>query len=137
MVENRVIDAKKELAERPPEYTQKQNFLKGQIDFYESELRIFKEDIDKQLSEKFQFSIEELYTIYGQNDNNQITNEFHKFTESAVKFGRSICGLVTYHRRVRDELERTIAEGNVLRSKGMVKIDCSNGDKLNAEQKRI
>jgi hypothetical protein len=136
MIENRLINAKKELAKFTSEASEKQNFLKTQIDFYESELQKFKADIDKQLSEKFQFSVEEIYVMYGQYDNKYITIEFHKFTESAAKFGRSISGVVTYHRREREELEKVIAEGNVPRTNGIVKIDCSNDDKLNAEQKK-
>ncbi|MBD0725980.1 hypothetical protein B6A10_12385 [Flavobacterium sp. L1I52] len=136
MVENRVIEAKRELAELSLEDTQKRDFLKSQIEFYESELKKFKADIDKQLSEKFQFSVEEIYAMYGQYDNKYITIDFQKFTESAAKFGRNIGGIITYHRREREELEKVIAEGNVPRTNGMVKIDCSNDDKLSAEQKK-
>ena len=66
MVENRVINAKKELSELSKEDKEKRDFLTSQINYYESELEKFKLDIEKQLSEKFQFSIEEIYAMYGQ-----------------------------------------------------------------------
>lgn len=135
MVENQVINAKKELSDLQPENTERQNFLTAQIRYYESELHSFKADIEKQLSEKFQFSVEEIYGMYGQYDNKYISIEFHKFSESAVKFGRNISGIVYYYKREREELEKVISNGNVPRTNGMIKIDCSNDENLSKEQK--
>lgn len=135
MVENQVIYAKEELLELPTEDTERREFLIAQIEYYESELEKFKTDIEKQLSEKFQFSVEELYAMYGQYDNKYISIEFHKFSESAKIFGRDIAGVLTYYKKEREELERTISEENVPRTNGMVKIDCSTNEKLSDEQK--
>lgn len=53
MVENQVINAKKELTNLPVEDTERRKFLTAQIAYYESELAKFKTDIKKQLSEGF------------------------------------------------------------------------------------
>ena len=135
IVENRVIIAKKELSELSPEDTEKRDLLTNQIYYYESELEKFKLNIDKQLSEKFQFSVEEIYAIYGQYDSKYLTIELHKFSESAAKFGRSISGVIFYLKTEREELEKVIAGENVPRTNGMIKIDCSKHDKLNDAQK--
>jgi hypothetical protein len=136
MVENQVINAKKELSELSTENTERREFLTAQIANYEIELAKFKTDLEKQLSEKFQFSVEELYAMYGQYDNKYIRIEFHKFSESATKFGRNIAGELTYYRKEREELESAISKENVPRTNGKVKIDCSTSEKLTAEQKK-
>ena len=84
MVENIVENAKKELAELPEENKERREFLTSQITAYELQLKAFKEDIEEQLLEKFQFSVEELYANYGQFDNKYISIEFHKFSKSAA-----------------------------------------------------
>jgi len=136
MVESQVANAKKELSELPKENTERREFLITQIKYYESELRKFKEEIEKQLSEKFQFSVEELYAMYGQFDNKYISIEFHKFSESAKKFGRNISGVLTYYKEERENLENAISQANVPRTNGLVKIDCSNDERLSDEQKK-
>ena len=136
MVENQVVNAKKELSELPEENTERREFLTAQIAAYEIQLKKFEEDIEKQLSEKFQFSIEELYAMYGQYDRKYISIEFHKFSESAAKFGRNIGGVLTYHKKEREELEDAISQENVPRTNGLVKIDCSKDEKLSDEQKK-
>lgn len=135
MVENQVIDAKKELSELSKDNIERRESLIAQIEYYESELEKFKADIENQLSKKFQFSVEELYAMYGQYDNKYISIEFHKFSESATKFGRNIGGVLTYYKKEREELEKVISEENVPRTNGMVKIDCSKSDKLSSELK--
>ncbi|MAP79445.1 MAG: hypothetical protein CL526_00005 [Aequorivita sp.] len=136
MVENQVANAKKELSELPEENTERREFLTAQIAAYETQLKSFKEDIEKQLSEKFQFSVEELYAMYGQYDRKYISIEFHKFSESAAKFGRNIGGVLTYYKKEREELEDAISKENVPRTNGLVKIDCSKHEKLSDEQKK-
>ena len=136
MVENIVENAKKELAELPEENKERREFLTSQITAYELQLKAFKEDIEEQLLEKFQFSVEELYANYGQFDNKYISIEFHKFSKSAEKFGRNIGGVLTYHKKEREELEDAISQENVQRTNGLVKIDCSNDDKLSDGQKK-
>jgi hypothetical protein len=136
MVENQVVNAKKELSELPEENTERREFLTAQIAAYETQLKNFKEDIEKQLSEKFQFSVEELYAMYGQYDRKYISIEFHKFSESATKFGRNIGGVLTYYKKEREALEDAISKENVPRTNGLVKIDCSKHEKLSDEQKK-
>ena len=136
MVEDRVLIAKKELSELSSENTEKRQFLTDQIKYYEYELEKFKTDIEKKLSEKFQFSVEEIYAMYGQYDNKYISIEFHKFSESASKFSRNIGGVIVYYKKEREELEKSISEENVPRTNGMIKIDCSNYEGLNDDQKK-
>lgn len=136
MVENLVENAKKELAELPEQNKGRREFLTAQISIYELHLKTFKEDIEKQLSEKFQFSVEELYAMYGQYDNKYISIEFHKFSKSAERFGRNIGGVLTYYKKEREELEDAISQEDVQRTNGLVKIDCSNDENLSAEQKK-
>jgi hypothetical protein len=135
MVENQVLNAKKELSELSLEDEERRNFLTNQLKYYEFELEKFKTDIENQLSEKFQFSVEELYAMYGQYENKYIAIEFHKFSESATKFGRNISGEIIYIKKEREALEKTVSEGNVPRTNGIVKINCSNDNNLSTEQK--
>lgn len=136
MVENQVANAKKELSELPEENIERREFLTAQIAAYETQLKSFKEDIEKQLSEKFQFSVEELYAMYGQYERKYISIEFHKFSESAAKFGRNIGGVLTYYKKEREALEDAISKENVPRTNGLVRIDCSKNEKLSDEQKK-
>lgn len=136
MVDNQVDNAKKELSEFPEENSERREFLTAQIAAYEIQLKNFKENIEKQLSEKFQFSVEELYAMYGQYERKYISIEFHKFSESAAKFGRNIGGFLTYYKKEREKLEDTISKENVPRTNGLVKIDCSKDEKLSDEQKK-
>lgn len=134
IVENQLETSKRELAEISKENVERIEFLKSQIAYYEIELAKFRADIENQLSEKFQFSAEELYAMYGQYDK-YISIEFHKFSESAQKFGRNIAGTIFYRKSERQGLEETISKENVPRTNDYVKIDCSNFDKLTDEQK--
>lgn len=134
MVENQLENSKKELSELSPENEERLIFLTSQIKYYESELKKFKTDIETQLAEKFQFSVEELYSMYGQYEK-YISIEFHKFSESAQKFGRDIAGVLTYRKSEREELEKVISEKNVPRTNGYTKIDCSIYEKITEAQK--
>jgi hypothetical protein len=135
MLENHIINAKHELLELPPEKQDRIDFLKAQIENYETERERFRIDIQQQLSEKFQFSIEELYAMYGQYDNKFVSIEFHKFSESALKFGRNIEGVFVYYKSEREKLEELINADIVPRTNGMVKIDCSNQNNLSDDIK--
>jgi hypothetical protein len=136
MVENQLIRSKEELDKLPKENHKRRDFLIAQIEYYEKELNDFKSKIDKLLSYKFQFSMEELYNMYGQFENKHLNIEFHKFSQSAQKFGRNISGTLLYYKREREELEEIISKENVKRTNGLVKIDCSNDNNLTKEQKR-
>lgn len=134
MVENQLENSKKELSELSPENEERLIFLTSQIKYYESELKKFKTDIETQLAAKFQFSVEELYAMYGQYEK-YISIEFHKFSESAQKFGRNIAGVLAYRKSEREELEKVISEENVPRTNGYTKIDCSIYEKITEAQK--
>lgn len=134
MVENQLENSKKELSELRPENEERLIFLTSQIKYYESELKKFKTDIEIQLAEKFQFSVEELYAMYGQYEK-YISIEFHKFSESAQKFGRNIAGVLAYRKSEREELEKVISEKNVPRTNFYTKIDCSIYEKITEGQK--
>lgn len=135
MVENQLENSKKELSEIEPEKEERIAFLTAQIKYYETELKNFRTDIEAQLVEKFQFSVEELYAMYGQYEK-YISIEFHKFSESAEKFGRNIAGVIFYRKSEREELEKAISEENVPRTNGYTKIDCSNYEKLSSAQQK-
>jgi hypothetical protein len=135
MVENQVVNAKKELAALSPDNEERKAFLTAQIEYYETELQKFRENIEKQLAERFQFSVEELYAMYGQYENKYIAIEFHKFSESAAKFGRNIAGVIVYRKNEREELEKILSEESVPRTNGLVKIDCNKHKELSEEQK--
>ncbi|WP_159155284.1 hypothetical protein [Empedobacter brevis] len=136
MVENQVNNAEIELYQLPVEDVNRREFLNNQIAYYKKELMKFREEIEKQLSEKFQFSVEELYAMYGQYERKFLTIEFHKFSSSAQKFGRNISGVLTYYKKEREELENIISNEKVPRTNGLVKIDCTNEEKLTNEQKK-
>ncbi len=53
MVENQVVNAKKELSELSPDNEERIEFLTTQIKYYETELEKFKTNIEKQLEERF------------------------------------------------------------------------------------
>lgn len=135
MVENQMKTTEKELLECSSENTEQIQKLKAQITQYKTALDKFKTDIENKLNEKFQFSVEELYVMYGQYDNKYISIEFHKYSKSAQKFGRNIAGAFTYYKSEREELEKAISEENVPRTNGTIKIDCSKHEKLTNEQK--
>jgi hypothetical protein len=136
IVENQVLNIKNELSELQAEDIERRNFLTLKIDSYERELERFKKEVEKKLIEEFQFSVEELYAMYGQYDNKCISIEFHKFSESAKKYGRNIAGVLTYYKKEREELEKIITEKEVPRTNGMVRIDCSANEELGDVQKK-
>lgn len=135
MVENQVANAEKELSELSSENKERIEFLTTQIENYKDEFKRFKTSIENQLKESFQFSIEELYAMYGQYENRYVSIEFHKFSESAVKFGRNITGFIIYQKREREDLEKTLSLETVPRTNGTVKLDSNKNEKLSDNQK--
>jgi hypothetical protein len=135
MVENQVANAEKELSELSPDNEEKIKFLTTQIKNYKAEFERFRTSIEKQLKERFQFSIEEFYAMYGQYENKYVSIEFHKFSESSIKFGRNIAGFIIYEKREREKLEKALSEETVPRTNGMVKLDCNKNEKLSDDQK--
>nr|WP_199002965.1 hypothetical protein [Flavobacterium sp. ASV13] len=135
IVENQVFNAKKELESLSDENQERKDFLIKQTAYYEMELEKFKSEIDKQLSEKFQFSVEELYVMYGQYENKHVSIEFHKFSESAEKFGREISGFIAYGKSERAELETIISAETVSPTNGSIRLECTSCEKMTPEQK--
>ncbi|MGH2666648.1 hypothetical protein [Flavobacterium sp.] len=133
MVENQVRAAEKELANCPAENTERIDFLMTQIGYYKSELQKFKDNVENQRKEKFQFSIEELYAMYGQYERKYISVEFHKFSESATKFGRNIAGVIVYSKAEREVLENLINSDVVPRTNDYVKFDFSKSETISDE----
>lgn len=128
MVENQVKAAEKELATTKD--PKRINFLKEQTAYYKSELAKFKDEVENQRKDKFQFSVEELYAMYGQYENKYISIEFHKFSESAAKYGRNIAGVIVYTKAEREGLEKLITSDKVPRNNGLVKFDFSKTDEI-------
>lgn len=135
IVENQVENAKRELAELQSENEERIKFLSNQIKYFEAELRRFETKLIKQIKDKFQFSVEELYAIYGQYENRYISIEFHKFSESASKYGRNIAGVIIYTKSEREELDKVLSEETIPRTNGRVKIDCNKHEELTEQQK--
>ncbi len=129
MVENQVNAAEQELLTCPAENIERIDFLKQQTIFYKDELQKFKDDVENQRKDKFQFSVEELYAMYGQYEEKYISIEFHKFSKSAFKFGRNIAGVIVYSKVERENLENLINADEVPRSNDFVKFDFSKTDK--------
>jgi hypothetical protein len=102
--------------------------------YLKAELQQFKAEIENQMKEKFQFSIEEIYAMYGQFERKYISIEFHKYSKSAEKFGRNISGVIVYSKAERENLEEIIHKDSVPRTNGLVKLESSD-ENLSVEQK--
>ncbi|MCM8571142.1 hypothetical protein NE848_17230 [Gramella jeungdoensis] len=136
MVEEQLESTKKELDNCSKSDIEKIKVLKLKILWFEAQLEKFKDDIDKQLKEKFQFSIEELYSMYGQYEEKYINIEFHKFSDSAKKFGRKISGFIEYTKEERENLEQELSKKEVSRTNGKVKFKCTSCDDLSEETRK-
>lgn len=110
------------------------NLLKGQIAYYKHELAEFEKVVTKQRAEMFQFSVEELYFMYGQYENKFIDVEFHKISHAGKFFIRNIGGYIVYTKSRREELDKQINSGNVPRTNGLVRINVASNYSLSKEQ---
>lgn len=99
-----------------------------------SELKRFKDEIENQRKEKFQFSVDEMYAMYGQFERKYINIEFHKYSKSAEQFGRNISGIIVYGKAERENLEELIHKDSVHRTNGFIKFESSD-ENLSTEQK--
>lgn len=133
MVEGMLQNAEHNLKETPKEKTQDIAQLLLTIAYYKQELENFENDITEQRKNSFQFSVEELYYMYGQFDK-FVGIEFHKFSDASKKYGRNIGGILIYGKDERKHLEVTINSDNIPRTNGLVKIDVSSNYNLTAEQ---
>jgi hypothetical protein len=110
------------------------NQLKTQIASYKRELLEFENDVANQRAEMFQFSVEELYFMYGQYEGRFIGIEFHKLSDAGKKYPRNIGGVIYYTKSEREDLEKIINSGNNPRTNGLVKINVSSNYNLTKEQ---
>ncbi len=132
IVEDLLNKTLQELESTNKEETEKIKQLQLKIDHYSSELENFKKSIENQLNEKFQFSIEELYSMYGQYDK-YISIEFHKYSESAKKFGSNIGGVIIYQKSEREQLESILSQNDIPRTNSFVKFDANMPENLSKE----
>jgi len=108
--------------------------LTKQIEYLKSESDKFEKEIEEMRADMFQFSIEELYFMYGQYENKFIGIEFHKFSEPGKKFGINIGGVIVYSKFERENLERVINSENIPRTNGLVKVDVTLNYNLSTDQ---
>lgn len=134
MVEGQLQHAKDLLSKCTAEQVEQINQLERQIANYKHELSEFEIDVAKQRAEMFQFSVEELYFMYGQYESKFIEIEFHKLSDAGKKYPRNIGGIIVYTKSEREELDKTINSGNIPRTNGFVRIDVSPNYNLTKEQ---
>ncbi|MDO3427235.1 hypothetical protein QWT87_20345 [Chryseobacterium sp. APV1] len=134
MIDGLSLSAIEELKRLPDSETIKKLELKAKIEWYKVETEKFQKDINDQLKEKFQFSSEDLYAMYGQYDK-YISIEFHKFSESAKKFGRNISGIIKYLKSEREQFDSLLTQNTTQRTDGLIKIDCDQEKDLTIQQK--
>lgn len=135
IVENQIETLKSQLSECSPTEVEKIKEIKLRILFFQAQLKKFESDVEKQLKERFQFSIEEIYSMYGQYEDRYVNIEFHKYSDSAKKFGTSISGVFVYWKKEREALEIALGNEGVPRTNGLLKINCSNNKGLTDTQK--
>lgn len=132
MVENLLANAETSLTNIPKENAAEIAKQILTIAYYKQELQKFEDDIGEQRKLSFQFSIEELYYMYGQFDS--FTGiEFHKFSDAAKKYGRNIGGVFVYGKSERKNLESLIKSSSIPRTNGLIKIDVSSNYNLTPE----
>lgn len=132
IVEDLLNKTVEELESTDNKETEKIKQLQFKIGQYTSELESFKQSLEKQLNEKFQFSIEELYSMYGQYDK-YISIEFHKYSESAQKFGNNIGGVIVYQKSEREQLESILLQSAIPRTNSFVKFDANMPQNLSED----
>lgn len=133
MVEGMLKNAEHNLDEIPKDNEGEIEKQLMRIAYYKQELQNFEQEITEQRKLSFQFSVEELYYMFGQYDN-FVGIEFHKFSDASRKYGRNIGGIFIYGKGERNELQRTISSDNIPRTNGFVKIDISSNYNLAEEQ---
>ena len=133
MVEGMLQNAEHNLNQIPKDNEQEIAQQLLTIAYYKQELQNFEQDITEQRKQSFQFSVEELYYMYGQYDK-FVGIEFHKFSDAAKKYGRNIGGIFVYGKNERSDLQTTISSDNIPRTNGLVKIDVSSNYNLSEQQ---
>ena len=137
IVEKQIIDLEAKLLTVPLENEVEREAIILKIKYFREELDKFKEQVEIQRKDAFQFSFEELYAMYGQYERRFLNIEFHKYSESAAKFGRTISGVILYDKDERENVDKLIQEKVVPRTNSLVKFEASKDDTLNREQKEL
>jgi len=132
MLESMLFNTEYEINNIPTDQTQEIQVLKAKVERWKSELFAFENKIAKLRAGYFQFSVEELFYMYGQFDK-YISIDFHKFSDSSKKYGRIIGGMIVYGKNERKNLQEIIALGNISRTNGLVKIDVSSTSELSPQ----
>lgn len=125
IVENNLLKVQQQLKECNDNQVEEITQLKNQIAFIEQELLDFDNEIANQRAVSFQFSIEEIYYMYGQYENKFIDIEFHKKSDAALNYGRNIGGVLIYHKTEREDFEKIISSSDFPRTNGLVKLNIS------------
>lgn len=87
------------------------------------------------MNREFNFSIEELYYMYGRYDR-YVSIEFHRDSMSAMKFGGVIDGTIFYLKKERDSLEAILNSKEIPRTKGMVRFEANIPEELTVSLRR-
>lgn len=133
IAESRIERLENELKNSSSEDAEKKVKLAKEIEYFKTEIEKFKTEIENQIKQKPQFSKEELYTMYGQYDVH-IYVEFHKYSDSAKKYGKNISGILRYLKSDREKLDTAISQSNVPRTADFIKINCKGDKGLNDSQ---
>ncbi len=136
IAEQQLLSFEARLSKCTSEETELKKQILIQIENHKKQLIDFENDIEHQRKEKFQFSIEELYSMYGQFENISLTIEFHKFSDSAKMFGRSIRGIILYKKDEREQLESLIKKSEIPRTNGNIKMEISSDVDLSDNLKK-
>jgi len=133
IVEGLLVKTKISLSNCNPDNEKEYKQLKNQVAIYKHELSEFEKNVENQRKGLFQFSVEELYSMYGQYENKFVAIEFHKFSDSAKKIGRNIGGVLVFGKSEREQLEKAINSGEVKRTNDLVKIEVTSNYEISKE----
>lgn len=115
---------------------EKRKELENQITYLEKEIAEFEVKLANELEAEFSFSTEEIYCMFGQYEDNFISVEFHRNTESYEKYGDTVGGTIVYSKSERASLENEINSGTPKRTNGYVKLSSTKNYQLNDEQRK-
>lgn len=107
--------------------------LESRIEIHSLQLKSIDDRVNVLRGAFFQFSVEELYAMYGRYDK-FISIEFHPNSESNLKFGKSIMGTLLFNRRQRQDLNNDLELESIPRTNGYVKINPSELSNLIDDQ---
>lgn len=96
----------------------------------------FEKEVEQARADKMQFSVEDLYRLYGQYDK-FISIDFHKFSEAAKNYGRTVGGIIRYRKGEKATLQQLIDTNDAHpRNHGTVYLDAA-GEIYNLTDKQV